>query len=271
MSEENTPQNKPSLRLSLSKAKTYTDCQKKYNFAYNLKLPRKDRDYHTLGKMAHRVLELFHLEYLEGSIRPYNIAMNAAFKSAFAEFKKELTALSKAEVIEMIDKYLQKIYTDPLLLKDVLSVEKNFSFNISENVILNGMIDKIQIDPDGIINVCDYKTTKNKKYLKNDFLQLLTYAYVVYQENPDVKKIRGSYILLRHDFEKITKDFSIDEILEIKGKYEAYAKSIEDEKLWRANPTRLCSYCEFLEHCDEGKVIANNTFAGANINGPVAW
>ena len=48
------------LWLSVSKAKTFDDCQAKYRFSYIEKLPRKTWSFHILGRFAHSVLEAFH-------------------------------------------------------------------------------------------------------------------------------------------------------------------------------------------------------------------
>jgi CRISPR/Cas system-associated exonuclease Cas4 (RecB family) len=115
------------------------------------------------------------------------------------------------------------------------------------------MIDRVQVDPDGIVHVADYKTTKNKKYLKDDWFQLLTYAYVMLKEDPSIKKIRASYILLRHDFDFITTEFYADDIIKIHDQYVDYAKKIIDEKEFKPNPTNLCSFCDFVDICDSAK------------------
>ena len=185
------------------------------------------------------VLEEFHKSFLSGSDEPLNVVMGRAYKIAMKEFGKSMSEDSKKEAFTMIDGYLQKITNEKHTLKDVIAVEKNFSFPISDHIILNGMIDKIQIDHDGILNVGDYKTTRDKRYLKDDWLQLQTYAYVLATEDPSIKQIRGSYILVRHNFERIEKVFNIDEIMEIKDNFETYAKDIEDEQLWEATPTQL--------------------------------
>jgi putative RecB family exonuclease len=254
------------FKISVSKAKTYSACNKQYNYSYNLKLPQKERDFHVFGKFVHQVLEDFHQAYITGCLLQPNIVMADAFNSATKKYVVSKEA--KDEAYEIIDKYLQRLTKNKKELKSVSSVEKHFSINISDNIILNGMIDRIQMDDDNIIHVADYKTTKNKKYLKNDWFQLLTYAYVILLENPNVEKIRGSYILLRHNFEYITKEFSKKEILSIKDQFEDYAKNIAEDKLWRASPTRLCGWCSFLDICEEGKEFMQPT----NVKfGAVEW
>lgn len=242
------------MRLSVSKSKTFIDCKKKYKFTYIEKLPRKDWDFHILGKFCHKVLEDFHLIYINGSKEPYNKSMSLCFKNALIEFKSGMTPEMKKECWKLIDQYLKIISDDKKnnLSANVIACEKNFEINIQNMVCLNGMIDRIQLDNDGVIHVADYKTTKDKRYLKNDWFQLLTYAYVILKENPDIEKVRGSYILLRHDFEYLTKEFFPQEIMTIEQKYLDYAEQIQKEKVFEANPSFLCNYCDFLNNCDEG-------------------
>lgn len=243
------------IRLSVSKTKTFLGCKKQFEFSYNLKLPKKDREYHTFGKFCHKALEDFHQAYISGCDMPYHIVMGNAFKAAKEEFKDKMTPEMKKECWELINTYLKNISIEDNLVKNVLSVEKKFEVPISNNkvnVILNGMIDKIQIDADNVLHVADYKTTKNKKYLKDDWFQLMTYGFVMLNEDPKIKKIRASYILLRHDFEYITKEFNVEELMSVKDQYLKYAEEIVSEKEFKANPTPLCSYCDFLDKCPEG-------------------
>jgi ATP-dependent helicase/DNAse subunit B len=255
------------LRLSVSKVKTFDQCKKQYEFNYILKLPKKDRDYHIFGKFCHRVLEWFHQQYIDGCLLPYNITMTDAFKVSWTEYKDKMTPEMKKECWNIVDQYLRLITKNKQtgLPANVINVEKRFEFNISENLVLNGAIDRIQLDADNVVHVADYKTTKNKKYLKNDFFQLLTYASVILSENPDIEKVRASYIILRHDFEYITTEFSKEEILAVKDKYLKYGDQILSEKDFTPNPTILCGYCDFLGSCEAGQKQTRM------FNGEVEW
>lgn len=257
------------IRLSVSKTKTFNQCKKQYEFSYILKLPKKDHDYHVFGKFCHRVLEVFHNYYIEGCLLPYNIAMSDAFKVAWAEFKDKMTPEMKKDCWVIVDKYLrivtkEKATNGPL---NVIACEKRFELPVGKNIILNGAIDRIQLDADNVVHVCDYKTVKNKKYLKNDWFQLLTYAYVIVNEDPSIEKVRASYILLRHDFEYITTEFEKNEIMRVAGEYVKYAEQILNEKEYTPTPSALCNFCDFLEHCPAGKTKA----FGQNIYGEVNW
>ena len=265
------------FRLSVSKAKTFNQCKKQYQFNYILKFPKKERDYHIFGKFCHQVLEVFHLRYQEGCTKPYNIVMGEAWKDAWAEYKEKMTTEMKKECWDIINNYLKIISTTiPTntcgMPGNVIGIEKKFELPIAENIILNGAIDRVQLDDDNILHIADYKTTKNLKYLSSDWFQLLTYAYVMASEDPSIKKIRGSYILLRHNFKYITKEFSIEEIMEVKDKILALANSMQLETEFPANPNNLCGWCEYLEHCLEGRSKVANSFSGAkNVFGEVGY
>lgn len=253
------------LRLSVSKTKCWLSCRKQYEFLYILKIPRREFPFHTLGKAIHLVLELFHSDCLNGSILPLNKIMANAYKTAMEQYGSKLLPASRKEVFDMADIYLERITENKELIKSVVSVEKNFSVDIGNKVILNGMIDKVQKDPDGLTHILDYKTTKQIKYVKDDWFQLLTYAYIMYLEDPSIERVRGSYVMLRHNHNLLTKEFSLPEILDVKKLYEGYAKQIIDTTLYPANPTRLCEWCSALDHCDEGK-----KFLGMN-TGETNW
>ena len=255
--------------MSVSKTKTFIDCKKKFQYAYIEKLPRKEWEHHTFGKFCHKVLEDFHLAYINGSSEPFNKEMSKAYKNAIIEYKDGMTPEMKKDCWAIIDQYLRLITNDKKnnSLPNVLACEKSFNFPISEKVSLNGMIDRVQLDADNVLHVCDYKTVKNKKYIKNDFFQLLTYAYVMLIEDQSITKIRASYILLRHDFEYITTEFSVPEILTIKDKYLEYARQMIEEKEFPPNPTPLCGYCDYLSSCPSGK----SKVFDQRIFGEVAW
>jgi len=252
-------ENKDQLRLSVSKSKCFEQCKKQFQFSYIQKLPKKERDYHIFGKFCHKVLEDFHRAFINGSTDPLHKEMSKAFKAAKEEYKDKMTPEMMKECFDILHEYLKLVSSGNSkynTMKNVIAVEKEFFLPISDKVILNGLIDKIQLDDDNVLHVADYKSTKNKKYLKNDFFQLLTYAYTMLQEDTSIKKIRASYILLRHDFEYITTEFDVDQILTIKDKYLTYANAMMNETEYKATPSKLCPFCDYFDICDEGKASA---------------
>jgi CRISPR/Cas system-associated exonuclease Cas4 (RecB family) len=255
------------IKLSVSKTATFQSCKAKYKFSYIQKLPRKEWEFHLFGRFCHRVLELFHQTYIDGSKNIHTKVMSDSFNAAQEEFKPRLTQAAKDEAFQICTQYLKRLATHKDEVSKVLSVEKTFNLEINKDLILTGMIDRIQLDEDGIYHVLDYKTSKSNKYLKDDLLQLLTYAYVIYNEHPEIKKVRVSYIMLRHDIEFITKEFELDDILKIKNIYESYANDIHKEEKYEPNPGPLCAYCDYIDSCPTGLA----TIKGKYKTGKTSW
>lgn len=243
------------IRLSVSKTKTYINCPKAYQFSYILKMPKKERDYHVFGKFVHKVLEDFHLAYIAGCTDSYPKAMTKYFKEALQneEFLGKLTPDQKAESKSILTNYLNIIKENPF---NVVSCEDKFELPIRDEkveVVLNGMIDRIQIDPDGVYHVADYKTSKTSQYLQNDYFQLLTYAFILINKHPEITKVRGSYVLVRNNFEHVTKEFEIDEIMTVVPKYLEYGYNMMTDQKFEPKTSPLCNYCDFQDSCEEGK------------------
>src|ERR1019366_1907827 len=173
------------------------------------------------------------------------------------------------EAYSCMDQYLQKLSEDQNP-PTILAVEKQFNIDLGNNIILNGLIDRVQTDPDGMLCILDYKTTKNKKYLQGDYEQLLVYAYAMWVEDPTITRVRGRYNLLRHNFEDIITEFSIEDILKVKDTFQDYAKTIQESTIYSATLDFLCNYCDFLEHCDEGKAFTNKGRAPIK-HGQTSW
>lgn len=240
------------MTLSVSKAKTFDDCKAKFKYNYIDHLPRISRDFHIFGSYLHQVLENFHRELIDHPERKddWHEVMTEAWDAAYDEYSDQLTGIQVKEAQEIVDEYKEILEEEGL--PNVIGVEDDFYINLNDKVLLNGFIDRIQIDSDGVLHVADYKTTKDPKYLK-DFFQLMTYSYALMLKDPELKRIRASFILLRHKFDYLTQEFTREEVISVAEKFLNYAYAIEDEKLFRPNPQFLCKYCDFIEHCKEGR------------------
>lgn len=254
------PENNKLFKLSVSKAKTFKTCKAKYKFQYIDKLPRKDWEHQIFGSFLHEVLENFHQYIIDGDTNPDNIIMKKAFSIAYTNWKEKLTAEQKKQCFEICKEYLQKRYKERDNLPTVIAVEKPFVIEIG-NLLLNGFIDVVQYDSDGKLHVADYKTSKHKKYLKNDILQLKTYAYALFLEDPALEEIKCSYIMLKFNFDLLEFSFTRAEAMEIEKEFEEYVELINSEKMFRASPGPLCKYCDYLTSCPDG-LEKNNCFFG---------
>lgn len=243
-------------KLSVSKVKTFDSCKAKFKFSYIEKLPKKEWDFHIFGTFLHDCLENFHKIIIENyiSIEKWPSLMKSVFLESIEKFKDKLSNEQKKEAHGILQSYLidcKNQYNDGKL-PTVTSVEQAFNININNRVLLNGFIDRIQTDYDNVIHVADYKTTKDKKYLK-DFFQLQTYAFVLFLNDPSLERVRASFILLRHNNSFITEEYTRKDVEFISEKFLKYADSIDSEKVWRPQPQFLCKYCDFIDNCDDGQ------------------
>lgn len=276
------PENTENLfKVSVSKYKTFDSCNAKYYFQYELKLPKKEWDHSIFGSFLHEVLERFEFETLLGSSVDDNLLMTKVFKeclkglpfkvffgpkdenekilkgknSSFDVWEGKLTKHQRKESFDILKDFLliRKNRKETGKLAQTKEVEKPFNIQIGDNIFLNGFIDLIRIDQDGVLHVCDYKSSATDKYLKKDPLQLKVYAYALFLENPELEVIRTSYIMLRISFKEITFEFTRKEAMECEKHFTKFVDQVKEETLFRATPSPLCSYCDFLDHCQDGK------------------
>ena len=247
------------LRLSVSKVKTFKDCAAKYRFTYIEKLPRKEWDFHVFGTYCHEILEKFHQERLDGNIGTDEDVMDTAKDYALGIYSEKLSLKQRVEAIDIIDQYMLtlKEHQDNETTPEVISVEESFYIDVDGKILLNGFIDKVQLDHDGVLHVADYKTTKNKKYVKNDFMQLKTYAYVMCLKDPTLEVVRTSYVMLRHNCSLIQKEFKRAEIMKMEQVFLDYADKINEEQLFRPTANNLCAFCDHLTSCETGRNFTN--------------
>jgi RecB family exonuclease len=239
------------LTLSVSKAKTFEDCKAKYRFCYIDKLPRIEQDFHIFGKFLHQILENFHKALICDPDRSkyWQVVMEEAWNIAHTEYESQITGLQYKDAKNIIKEYCEILEEEGL--PNVLANEKPFFIKLN-SVLLNGYIDRVQVDSDGVLHVIDYKTTKDPKYLK-DYFQLLTYAYALMLEDPKLNRVRASFVLLKHGFRYLTEEYTREQVMPIAEKFIKYYLNIQEEKTWRPNPQFLCKYCDYMEHCKAGK------------------
>jgi RecB family exonuclease len=250
------PESYDGMWLSVSKMKTFEGCRLKYKYTYIDRLPRKDRDYLIFGKFLHDALERFHKYLMSGNTISLNLIMKQAFTEAIKQYSSKITSKQKIEAYEILKKYLEIVNNEFKTgeINNVLTVEEPFFVDLDGQILLNGLIDKIQEDPDEVLHVKDYKTSKSSKWLAKDLFQLKVYAYVKFLQDPGLQKVRGSYVMLKHDFEcvpKIPKEFTRDDILGVEEKVVEVYNDIKNEKLWRATITPLCHYCDHNKVCKD--------------------
>ena len=249
------------LKLSVSSIDTYTKCPKKYHYRYIEKpdVEQAKWNFTEFGSCAHRILELFHIAVMKDN--PEASEWPALMKKCFKEGVKEFDINILEEMVwtpsgdqpgiiylrEIIQDYLDDVRDNGM--PDVIQNEMPFSFNIDENTVVRGYIDRVDRVAPGEYRVVDYKTSKNEKYLTE--FQLLVYAEALNRKFRDVKVVHGSFVLLKHKCK--TKDFTfkksdLDRCNKILTKK---ASHIDSDNTWVKKPTFLCNWCDYKAICQE--------------------
>jgi RecB family exonuclease len=273
------------LKLSVSSMDTYKTCPKKYHYRYieKVDIETEPQIATAFGTCAHLILEIFHQNVDHDTPKElYGKIMAKSCKEAFASdevdggfldqdvwypeevYKEQIERFlfqktgkipggvftnNKVNGIVYIrfimQQYLDKIKKEGL--PNVLYTEKDFSFEIKEGVTVRGFIDRIDKVSDTHYHVLDYKTSKNAKYLK-DF-QLLVYAKAIKLMYPQVKRITGSFMLLKHGYKEIEYELTDMEIGNCSNKILKSAKNILTEEKWIKKPGILCNWCDYKSIC----------------------
>jgi CRISPR/Cas system-associated exonuclease Cas4 (RecB family) len=93
--------------------------------------------------------------------------------------------------------------------------------------------------------------TGKSKYL--DEFQLLVYALAIWHEDPNMERIKGSYIVLGEGSKPIHYTISKTDADRCVGEIIKVANQIRSDLSWETRPTRLCSYCDFQAACPATK------------------
>lgn len=220
---------------SYSKLSTYNSCPKKFNYQYILKVGDVILDSPALakGRCVHSILE----NYPE---IPEDIKSNEYFQIAKDVCDKFLESDLKHYVIN--DK--------PKFVEQKIALNENFEpcEYKDKNVLFKGIVDQVLIDNDLFLN--DFKTGKYVDERWQSYEQLLFYSIYFFIKHPNIQRIFISYLYVEHGLEN--KMMLERQYLEnYKNILSTNISNIENDKIFKANITRLCDFCGFNPICDD--------------------
>lgn len=235
------------IKLSASRAKTFDQCPRKYYYHYEEHLPTKEWDHLELGTYSHAVLEIFHKYIINGSKESWRKLMSLASNEAFKKTIEKGHSLSNEQISEaktILSSYLSNI--EEKGMPNVMEVEFPFTIELNNKYDLTGVIDRLDYE-DGFYHIVDYKTNKNAKYM--DPFQLNTYGLFLVKKFPEVTRFKASYIMLRLDCQRVSYEFTIEDVTKCHNRLIEYADKIMSEERWIAKPSKLCDWCDFKDVC----------------------
>jgi len=246
--------------VSPSKLNLFIQCAKRYYFEYvdpQLVLKKKEikkkRPALEMGNCVHDSLVLFFKMPLKD--RTWQ-TMSTILKKVWSGPRGKLWGFNSVkeerrcyqEALTMLKRFSQNENLNPSIFTLPVSPPgKSFDdykkIPFTEDLELGGKIDRVDITPEGSLEIIDYKTGKEK----NGTLQLM--AYVFLAEGLFDKPVgKASYLYLKSGhWEPVIPDESLrqqtrKEILEIVDR-------IGMETEWNPNISKLCAYCDYIDFC----------------------
>ncbi|MGM5488809.1 MAG: RecB family exonuclease [Nanobdellota archaeon] len=249
---------------SHSRLETYRSCPLKFKWAYIDKIkpviPQTVEAF--LGSLVHDTLEklyqdlLFHKENsLQELLNHFNAAWKAGWSDDILIVRAEYTAENYRQ---MGERFITDYYTrhHPFNHDRTISVEEKvvFALDEDEKYWMQGYIDRLSYEGDGVYVVHDYKTAKQ---LKSDDgalsdQQLALYAMAVKRKYQDCRDVKLVWHMLAHD--KAVESHRTEEELEaLRKDTVALIEEIESARQFPSNQSALCKWCGYRPMCPHFK------------------
>jgi len=200
------------LRLSYTKLSFYLTCPYKYYLRYEEKRPYYPGKMTKYGSNIHRSVKDFSEIIKEGiELTPQKQAelIENQWTSVTAD-KIENQRLKELSIQQM-QMFMEK--NKEAIAGKTLFCEEGFKYQINDNLILNGYIDRVDLIGESEVEIIDYKSGE-ERILFDDDVQLNFYALVIRDHYKLIPKILSLYFLSTHN--KFSVDASNENINAVK-------------------------------------------------------
>jgi putative RecB family exonuclease len=247
--------------LSPSRAGDFMACPLLYRFRTIDKLPEPFSPDAVRGTVVHKVLEdLFDLPALERTPNRAADMLVPAWE-ALLEAEPGLAEMfggegpDVAQWLASASAVLERYFTleDPQRLEPA-ERELYVETLLDSKLLLRGIVDRLDIAPDGAIRVVDYKTSKSpgEAYEAKALFQMKFYALVIWRTRGVIPAMLQLVYLGNGELLRYTPDER--DLLATERKVEAIWRAIrtaEETGDWRPHRSRLCDWCAHQAICPE--------------------
>lgn len=238
---------KVKIRLSASKINTYKQCPRRYYYNYIKKLPRQEWPHTLKGNLAHDVLEYW---VKNGIMKGKDPA--ASMKEAFTYLRQNKYNDMPEEFVEEVVPWLKaavKNFKEQKFTPVEAEQDVHFTYR---GILMRGRLDRIDQVDDSTIEIVDYKSSKDPKWLTPQQLGFYQIAVQFGNLSPTYggKDVEASYVLLRHDMQKKPYTFKPKRLDQFLDTIEEAADSILHDTKWEPKPSPLCQTCDFFVACN---------------------
>jgi DNA helicase-2/ATP-dependent DNA helicase PcrA len=162
--------------LDYSRIQTFKSCPLHYKAKYILNLSTPPSASSTFGNIIHKTLKDYYENLIRSNPQDIHKLLDANWEhKGFGDPRRESLFVDKAH--DMLQRFVEnKSNFSSLPIK----LEEPFKFKLSENLIIGGKIDRLDVTSDNKLHIFDYKTTSEKNQLDESEaasdLQLSVYA-----------------------------------------------------------------------------------------------
>ena len=245
--------------LSPSRAGDFLTCPLLYRFRAIDKLPEPSSPDAVRGTVVHKVLEdLFDLPAVDRTPERARDLLVPAWE-ALLEAEPQVAEMFGAEGPAVADwltscrEVLDRYFTleDPRRLEPA-ERELYVEALLPSRLLLRGFVDRIDVSPDGLVRVVDYKTGRSpgEAYEAKALFQMKFYALVIWRTRGVVPAMLQLVYLGNAEILRYVPDEA--DLIATERKVEAIWRAIrraEESGDWRPSPSRLCDWCAHQDLC----------------------
>lgn len=246
--------------LSPSRANDFLQCPLLFRLRVVDRLPEPSSVAAARGTLVHAVLEqLFDLPSADRTVD----AAKALVEPAWAVL--EAGSAAYAELVAQDEERLALLATAGRLLETYFTLEDptrleprarelQVRVDLEDGPQLRGVIDRVDVAPNGWVRVVDYKTGRSPRagYESSALFQMRFYAYVVWKTRGVLpKRLQLEYL---GDGVVVSHEPTEAEMLTLEQRVRSIWAGIEDTArsgTWPTRRSRLCDWCSFRELCPE--------------------
>ncbi|MBC7349729.1 MAG: PD-(D/E)XK nuclease family protein [Candidatus Aminicenantes bacterium] len=246
------------MNYSNSKLSTYETCPWKFKLAYIDRLEVEEEGIEAfLGSRFHEAMEKL---YSELKFRTMTLdEVKAYYEKKWQEnFHEKVVIVAPGRTpddyfrlgLKYIEDYYRHYY--PFNQNRVLGLEQFIEIELEgrRRYILQGYVDRIDLTPEGVFEIHDYKTSSSlpEQAQADADRQLALYQLGVKKKWPWAEKFRLVWHYVAFDLE-ISSTRTPEKLEELKREIVELIEKIEADREFQPKESVLCNWCAFWDYC----------------------